>query len=223
MLEHTLAALRLAGFDTPRLFVDGSRVEDYPHYEVTIRAQRILPFGNWWLALQELLIRHPEAERYAIFQDDALAVKNLKPYLDALPWPSDGYFNLYVHPDNKDRAALKGWNLSDQCGKGAVALAFSREAALALASSRGMAERPAHPTRGWRFIDGGVADAMKKAGFCEYVHCPSLVKHVGEVSTFSKAERATVSDALSPYRWPNGRYEGAGFPGNDYDAMELLK
>ncbi len=206
---RSTSSLARAGFDSPIIFTDGRSGE-------TLGA-----FGNWLLSLMELWIRDPSAERYALFQDDLVAIKGIREYLDKMPLPHGGYYNLYAHPDNKARIAGKGWNLSDQCGKGALALIFDRGTVLKLLTSRRLLERPLHPQRGWRFIDGGVSDAMRDYGIKEYFHYPSLVAHTGILSTMSKADNATLANQ-DRYRWPYG-YEGLDFPGEEFNAMEFLK
>ncbi len=68
------------------------------------------------------------------------------------------------------------------------------------------AERPQDVTWGWRRIDGGIAEAMNKAGYREMVHNPSLVQHVGHKSTMGN----------KPHR------QALTFLGEGWDAMEVL-
>src|SRR5689334_3053216 len=88
MLPRTLASLAAGGFDRPRLFVDGS--DDVQSWKAMFRLPascrwpRVKPFGNWVLALWELWLREPDADRWAIFQDDLVCVRNLRPYLESL-------------------------------------------------------------------------------------------------------------------------------------------
>lgn len=101
-LPRTLHSLALAGFDKPRLFVDGcddtrSWMNEFG-LEVTPRHPPVKAYGNWLLALAELFIRDPAADRYAIFQDDIIASKNLRKYLDRCTYPVRGYWNLYTLP-----------------------------------------------------------------------------------------------------------------------------
>lgn len=224
LLPQTLASLRSAGFDKPRLFVDGDTWNgewDRFGLEMTFRYPTIRTHGNWILSLQELFIRETAAERFAIFQDDFITSKNLKTYLEALPYPdgSDGrergYLNLYTFPANQERFPMEGqtgrqkfgWMLSNQFGRGAVALVFNRDAVLALLSSPHMVERPLDPNRGWKAVDGGIVTAMAKAGWKEYVHNPSLVQHTGLVSSMrNRPHKLSIS-----------------FQGEDFDCLELLK
>lgn len=245
-LRCTLASLRAGGFDEPRLFVDGS--DDHLGWSrwshesgigalpVTCRMPRIGLVGNWVLALWELHLRNPRADRYAVFQDDLMCVRNLRPFLERSPWPGRGYLNLFTF-SQANYLALRGkppgWhegallNPPDrnpglfQCGRGALGLVFDRDALLALLSARPLAEKPwaADPKIAGRRLDGGVVNAMNLAGYREYVHNPSLLQHVGQQSSIGNTwnwERDKVGkvDHASGVSW--------SFPGEDFDALGLL-
>ena len=195
-LPDTLLSLKAAGFDRPRLFVDGathadvgSFMERYGEDNVTVRFPRIRAYGNWILALAELYIRNPECARYAIFQDDFVTYPCLRTYLDACPYPDRGYWNLYTFPSNQklcpkggDGKDWIGWYKSNQFGRGAVALVFNQEAVQILLSHQHMVMRAADVNRGWHIIDGAVVDTMRQSSWTEYVHNPSLTQHTGHVS-----------------------------------------
>lgn len=208
LLKRTLGSLSQAGFDEPWLFIDGALPAGLPSYldkyEMVHRVPAIRIYGNFALGLYELYIRDPNAERYAMFQDDFVTCKNLRKYLEHCRYPDKGYWNLYTFPQNTKQ--FEGWYLSNQLGKGAVALVFDRETVLQLLGSRHWLERPQNPEKGWKAIDGGVVTALKKAGIKEYVHGPSLVQHIGETSTLG-----------------NRRHDLApNFPGEAFDALEFL-
>lgn len=218
-LPTTLASLKLSGFDKPRLFVDGDN--DWASWhkefnlEVTCRYPTIRTYGNWMLAMGELYAREPNADRYMIFQDDMVTYRNLKPYLEKVNYPDKGYCNLYTFPKNQERfprigrtARFRGgWWMSNQRGWGAVALMFSREALIALLTHNHMIERAQDVRRGHRSIDGGIVTSMNKAGWKEYVHNPTLVQHIGLLSSMRN----------------NPQPFAESFKGEDFDAMELLK
>lgn len=264
LLPQTLKSLKAAGFDTPRLFVDGATNSDAKLWEekfalpVTARHPRLLVHGNWVLSLYELFIREPRAERFAIFQDDFVTYRGLREYLEKCGYPDGpvlpdksyardnadwmmslsrrcpGYLNLYSTPSCRQVLTdpigpgvnYVGWYKSQQNGRGAVALVFSREAVVTLLSSRHLIERPLDSHRGWRSVDGGIVDAMRKVGWCEYVHSPSLVFHTGQYSTIQKraaatAECALPTDQASAYVWP-AHYNGVDFKGEEFDATDFL-
>ena len=212
LLPQTLNSLKAAGFDQPRLFIDGANARMAEGYEgqfklpVTAHDSPLLTAGNWTLSLYELYIREPSADRYAIFQDDFVTYLNLKGYLDRCKYPEKGYWNLYTFPSNQRLAKGTGWYLSNQQGRGAVGLVFNRDAVIVLLSSLHLVERPQNVARGHKSIDGGIVTAMKKAGWSEYVHNPSLVQHTGDVSAMRNA--------------PHLKAES--FRGENFDALTLF-
>jgi hypothetical protein len=235
LLPRTLASLRRGGFENPRLFVDGDNDAESWEQEFGLRVTTHFPsvrtFGNWMLALWELYIREPKADRYAIFQDDLVTYVNLRQYLEASTakpqvaevQPPQGrqrnrfahksqrnaaqvYWNLYSFPSNEKLATGPGWHMSNQRGLGALALVFPRAAVIALLSSEHMADRPQSANRGYRNVDGGIVTALAKAQYSEVVHSPTLVMHTGIQSSMGSKfhELATT------------------FRGEHFDAMELF-
>lgn len=224
LLPRTLASLRAAGFDRPRLFVDGcddnptSWVNEFG-LEVTARTgPPVRTAGSWVLALWELYARDPSAHRFAVFQDDVLAYRNLRGYLDSLAIPEDGYWNLYTFPwvtgpgGSPGRQAPPpaghpgGFYRSNQMGRGALGLVFGRQAVISLLGSGYMADRFQDAHRGHRSVDGAVVTAMKRTGYTEWVHDPTLLQHTGEVSSMGNVRHPTADS-----------WRGEGF-----DATELL-
>lgn len=238
-LPRALASLAAAGFDRPRLFVDGAD-DGYVNYDVTYRNPRVGTYGNWVLSLWELYLRAPDAERYAIFQDDCVAVKNLRAYLDEQQYPERAYLNLYQYGDFNVKIApprmpvgrtgrlhgvwYEGCELPagkgavyhgrrQQRGLGAVGLVFDRDAVVALLQHPHMVVRPMDQgldnvgrVKGQVKVDGAVVESMNQAGWREWVHEPSLLQHIGDRSSMGSSRHPS-----SP-----------SFPGEDYDAMELV-
>ncbi len=206
LLRKTQLSLAAGGFDRPQIFVE--------------RGMRAI--GTWWLAALELYLRNPQADRYAIFQDDILVVKNLRGYLDKVPHPEKGYWNLYATRENDDIIRGKGPGFYEsakvssssptsdlQTGRGALGLVFPRWALIELLMARHFVERPMDGEAGTKNIDGGIVTAMNKAGYREFIHSPSLVQHTGDESAIG---------GKSPRR----RF-AKSFPGEGFDAMSWLK
>jgi len=210
---RTLTSILEAGFPKPRLFIDGTISKEVENVigrlEFSVRNPPLRIYGNFHLGLGELFIRNPSSDYYAMFQDDFVTYKNLREYLERCEYPSKGYLNLYTFSQNE--RDIKGWYPSNQLGKGAVALVFNNAAVRALLTSNYWIERPAsnpeNKARLWKFIDGGIVETMRRAGYKEYVHNPSLVQHHGDKSTLGnmKHEKAKT------------------FQGEDFDALEFLK
>lgn len=215
LLPRTLKSLTLAGFPRPYLFVDNADDpkewrENFPTCEIVCRYPRIRAFGNWLLGMAELMIREPFADYYAMFQDDMVTCRNLRTYLETVQYPARGYLNLFTAVKNQKHihgtggfVPARGWR-----GYGAVALVFSRDAAVTLMSEPHMTNKTAAPDiiRRHKFIDGGIVEAMNKQGWTEYVHNPSLVQHTGSISTLSNPRHLP---ALS-------------FMGEEFDCMSLF-
>jgi hypothetical protein len=56
-----------------------------------------------------------------------------------------------------------------------------------------------------------IVTAMKRAGWKEYVHNPSLLQHTGDGQT-------TLGNHIGNDRWPGAD----SFPGEEFDALSLL-
>lgn len=176
----------MAGFDEPHLFVDGaaSPAEHqtvYPRLDKTFRHPAVGVYGNWVLSLAELYIGNPKVDRYAVFQDDLVACRNLRYYLDRTKMPDKGYLNLFTY--RQVAFTEQGWHLSNQYGRGAVALVFTKDAVAALLTHQRMVDKPRTVPNRDRAVDGAVALTMLAAGWKEWVHHPSLVDHTGDDST----------------------------------------
>ncbi len=218
LLPRTLKSLRAAGFDRPRLFVDGGRDSDSWADEfgldVTVRTgPPVKAYANWVLALWELFAREPMADRFAVFQDDVLVVKNLRGYLERVPLLDGGkvYWNLFTYPPGRqiELPRERGFHKSNQLGRGALGLVFDRQGVVDLLGSRFMAERPLDPDKGTRNLDGGVLQTLKGQGYTEMVHRPSLTEHLGEESTIDRPGGSLIRVS-------------ADFPGEGFDAMDLI-
>ena len=208
LLPQTLDSLEAAGFPEPRLFIDGafSCPDKFARYNSTCRGEPALrTFGNWVMSAWELIIRHPNADRYAIFQDDFVTYKNLRQYLEQTEYPDKSYLNLYTFPSEEKPQA--GFHVSRQRGKGAVALVFNNDALRTLLAQPHITFRSLSAKRGWRAVDGGIVEAMRKIGYREYVHNPSLVQHIGTHSSMGNARHL----------------QSQKFRGEKFDALDLLQ
>lgn len=212
LLPKTIESLKRAGFDKPHIFVDGC--EDMTVYaelglEYTVREDRIRTSGNWIASLWELFCKNPNADRYAIFQDDFVISRNAREYLDSCEWPSPGYLNLLTFRENHKLIGEKsiGWHRSDQLGKGAVALVFDSESASSLLSNAHLVSWIRDRTKGHRLIDRAVSQSMNKEGIIEYIHNPSLIQHTGLHSSMG-SDRHPLSTC---------------FRGENYDAMRFCE
>lgn len=198
-LPKTLASLKAAGFVAPRLFVDGD--EDVLSWkkefnlEVTCRYPRVLTRANWMMSIVELYFRNRKANMFALFQDDCLACADLMKYIDSCKLPSEGYFNLFTMPPPHqiELPSSFGWHKSNQKGRGAVALVFTRTAIMTLLTQKHMVDNFQDAHLGDRNVDGGISDSFRKVGWTEYVHNPSLVQHIGDKTSMGSKILPTAS------------------------------
>lgn len=217
-LPRTLASMKAAGFDAPRLFVDGCT--DLAAYEafkldVTIRSGEPGRIAcNWSAGMVELYTRKPDADAYLMIQDDVLMCKDLRTYLESKPLLTNAYFNLYTARANQRRMDAqghkRGWYTSNQSGFGALALLFTRDALVKLFTSTYFVMRP-QDKGGHKAIDGGIVTAMREVGYKEYVHKPGLVQHTGGDCSTVGHKPARNWDAESP-----------SFLGESTSALTLL-
>lgn len=209
LLVRTVESLNCAGFLDPLIFMDGycGELPSAISSSFLLERPNIGAFGNFYLGLVELHMRYPNADRYAMFQDDLVCCRNLREYLDKTAFPAKGYLNLYTWACNEK--PVRGFTLSDQWGRGAVALVFSNEGLRLLLSTTSFVNHRKNVHNGHKAIDKAVMEAYKSVGWREFVHNPSLVQHTGLV-------RSIANNNL-------GQLESNVFCGEDFDAMSLLR
>ena len=188
-LLQTLNSLKIAGWDTPRLFVEpGTEIPpEFNRLPISLRDETLGAFPNWYLALTELVLRHPRAEAYLLCQDDVLFATDLRDYLEHTLWPAQqiGVVSIYC-PSHYRQAAKPGFIREDQgwYSWGALAYIFSNPSARALLSdSMVLNHRDFGPSEGLRHIDSVVGYWCERNQLPYYVHSPSLAQHIGDSST----------------------------------------
>lgn len=212
LLPRTIESLKIAGFDQPHLFVDGcdASVEFLSlNLPITTHSTQIRTTGNWIVSLWELWASNPHADRYALFQDDLIVCKGLRQYLNQCKWPTEkAYLNLLTFRENHEliHSNSVGWHPSDQLGKGAVGLVFDSVGIKSILSSPHLVNWIKSKDRGHRLIDRAVSQSLKKLGFTEFIHNPSLIQHTGKVSSMG-SDRHPMSSC---------------FLGENYDALNFL-
>lgn len=212
-LPRTIASLKAAGFDSPHLFVDGSLSQqlynDQFGLNVTCRFPALRVTGNWICSMWELFVHNSHADFFAIFQDDIIMSKGSREYIERTAPKGRVYLNLYNVPQNerlKPVGMLHGWYPSNQYGRGALGLVFRADAVQALLGAQHLLNKPRDLERGWRTIDGAVVDSMRQCGFKETVPFPSIVQHIGHLSTIGTPDREVPKS----------------FRGEDFDMVTLL-
>jgi hypothetical protein len=195
-LNECLAALARAGWPVPRLFVDGNVTipQEIAQLPQTVRQPRIGAWPNYYLALGELLLRHPQADAYLLVQDDALVCDDadLRVYLEDVLWPgkSAGIASLFCSRAYTQPQA--GWYEFDGPWLwGALAFVFSRKAAQRFLADREVVEhRWARRRNPLADIDWRIGQWAWRNDVPVYYPTPSLVQHIGEVSSLWQGSRA---------------------------------
>lgn len=216
LLPESLKYIRDAGFPSPTIYIDGdtnpTKWKEHFGLPVVSRTENIRTAGHWHLTALETYIRNREAEIYAFFQDDLALNVNVREYLErTIDYGADRYYNLYTANSNNllipmeientnGRLVRKvGWFKSNQFGRGAVALVFTKPVLIALLSSYEFVTRHQDAHRGWRAVDGGIVDALKKVGIEEWVHNPSLAQHRGAESSMANQKHKPAATFVSQH------------------------
>lgn len=195
-LEYCLSALLAAGWNEPRLFVD--EAADLParfsSLAQSIRQPRLGAWPNYYLSLAELTLRQPDADAYMILQDDALLVQHpgLRQYLEGVLWPGDrpGIVSLYCAREYTQ--ANPGWYaLPMQWFWGALAFIFPAELARRFLADPEVIEHRRRKQDGLVAIDVLVGRFAHRHNIPVSFPTPSLVQHIGQVSTLWQTARAT--------------------------------
>jgi hypothetical protein len=188
-LERCLDHLTRAGWDAPHLFMDGTvrLPERFGHLPGTLRNPLIGAWPNHYLALFELTLRQPDAEAYLIMQDDALIYdgENVREYLELALWPAGSAPIISLYCPGIYNANRYGWHRFRKSWVwGAQAFVFSRGAAQSYLRDRRICRHR------WRSPDGGLTQIDVLLGWWAWWRrvpvwypTPSLVQHVGNVST----------------------------------------
>ena len=195
-LEPCLDGLTRAGWSDIHLFLDGTvRVpENYTHLQTTWREQSIGACPAWVLSLAELVVLHPQADAYALFQDDVLPHygDSLREYLERALWPDGqaGVVSLY----NPGIGLKPGWQvIPSEWDWGAQAVIFSPPAVRTFLSDPTVLRRMLPVASGAHLpIPELLREWLFRHGIYAYCPYPSVVQHIGVASTIwpqAKLER----------------------------------
>jgi hypothetical protein len=188
-LDWTLDSLVRAGWDDVRVFEDLPTTIAPRHASrpLSTRTPALGAWPNYYLALAELVVRHPEADAYLMVQDDVLFYdrQDLREYLERILWHSDppGLVSLYC--SSAYTRPGRGWHrLEEPWVWGALAFIFPRELARKfIADPWVLAHRWSHPQSGLVAIDVMIGAWADRFEISVYFPSPSLAQHIGAVST----------------------------------------
>ena len=178
------------------MFIDGnvSLSTSSAALPATRRSPQIGAWPNYYLALGELVMRSPHADAYLLVQDDAVLFKHpsLRPYIESVLWPGHrpGVVSLFCSRAYTQPTA--GWHpLQEPLVWGRQAIIFSHAAALALLADERIVQHRLLPAEdGLAKIDVAIGEWASRTGTPVYLPTPSLVQHIGHISTLWPNSRA---------------------------------
>jgi hypothetical protein len=209
-LERCLDHLTRAGWETPHLFMDAAvRVpERFGHLPGTLRSPAVGAWPNHYLSLFELTLRQPDADAYLLLQDDAVVYdgENVRAYLERALWPAAGAAVVSLYCPAPYNARRYGWHrFRGTWVWGAQAFLFSPAAARRYLRSRRVCQHR------WRSAAGGLKQIdvlLGRWAWWRWVPIwyptPSLVRHVGDVSTLWVENRTVGRRAADLFVGPPG-------------------
>ena len=203
-LQSCVDCLIEAGWDAPRIFVDGEvDLGALPsHLEVTRRDPQVGAWPSWYLALAELFMRQPHADAFMIVQDDVILFRHrkLRQYLEDFLWPVEGPCVVSLFCSRAYVTAQVGWfRLEEDLVWGGQALLFSREACLGIFSDPQVLNHRLTEA-GFAGIDSVVGNWAGRHDVPVYVSTPSLAQHIGQVSAiWSSSTQAYINRRASKF------------------------
>ena len=195
-LEQSFETIAKAGFENPTLFVDGPMQipASLEKVESCFRTRRLGAFPNYVASLWELFLRNPFADGFLLIQDDALlpTSPHVREYVEHVTWPVEGPCILSLYCSAKYEKESAGWHrFEGDWVWGAVAFAFSPEAIRVVLNSIRLIEHRAQPDKkGLSQIDVVIGQIATEANIPIFYPSPSLVQHIGTVSTIWENARA---------------------------------
>jgi hypothetical protein len=195
-LEACLDSVVRAGWDRPRLFLDGTLPVPprYAHLPTSWREEAIGAWPAWYLALAELIVQCPDADAFLMLQDDVILHDRgpLREYLEQVLWPGDreGVISLFYTGNDIG----PGWHLDRGAWSwGAQAFVFPRVLARQLVADPGTAQALLTAATGRHMPIPSVLFAWAVRGGIDFwFPAPSLAQHIGNVSTIWENAGLTI-------------------------------
>ncbi len=221
-LNRALRSLRKAGWtEHVHLFAEAgtrtwsARLISGPVAVIHRNGPALGAWPNFFLGLQELYLRQPDADAYLMVQDDVIFCRGLRDYLEERLWPKGavvGVVSLHTpgHLAAEKSAGFFHAELGWQAW-GAQALIFPNAAARTfLSDPKVVAHRQKGILDGTKNVDSVIGDWCVRTKHHFWMHAPSLAEHVGATSTL----------------WPglglDGRRSSADFPGENVRILDAL-
>jgi hypothetical protein len=209
-LEWTLDGLSRAGWQDPRIFMDGEVTIPHRHAgcPITYREPKLGAWPNFYLGLTELLLRDPEADAYLMVQDDVEFFDGvrLRDYLESILWPGDRPGPVSLYSCQVAAARESGWTFHESPWfLGAHAFVFPGGIARAfLVDPVVLAHRRNGPNEGLANIDTVVGEWASRHATPIGFPTPSLCRHVGHASTLWPGAKIEGNRKEGPYAGESG-------------------
>ncbi|TWU08250.1 hypothetical protein [Stieleria varia] len=192
-LTPCLESLIASGWSEPHLFVDGPvEIDDaFASLQRTCRPEPMGAWPAWCAALRTLLTQYTDADALMIVQDDAMfpQTESTKTYVESMLWPGDRDSIVSLYTSTDDMLNENAWRpLPRVWVYGAVAMIFTPDQARDLleCESRGLL----NIINGTAGIDTRIGHWADQRGIEVWHPSPSLVQHIGQVSSVWKRSRA---------------------------------
>ncbi len=237
-LGAALASLHAAGFDVLHVFAEPGT--DLPpeaeRAHVTVHDRRLGNFANFYSSLAQLYRESPDADAFAMFQDDIRIARGARAWCSAQLWPfGNGLVSLFT--PRIHAAAEAGWRLLSPGFYrvfGAQAIVFRRDVLEQFLAD----PQVLHAFERGRHCDDAVVSgwAARRRLAIAY-HTPSLVQHCGEYSSIWTgapnprlvADAVADVDRVASWRSPSRRAGKIGLvgwharSGLGYQTLDLAK
>jgi len=181
-LEATLSSVAEAGWDNPIVVAEPNAPipASVSQLRVLRNPHRLGPHRNFRRAVSVLLEVEPQADAYAVLEDDIQMSASLRAWLDSTGvWPSDRTGVLSLFTAYANHSMQPGWHPCRDVPRrahGAQAYVFPPRAAIAYLSMP-----PRRMT--WGQTDYWVGWWCRESGYEYWMHSPSFVRHTGKEST----------------------------------------
>ena len=198
-IAGTIESLDVAGFDQLNIFAEpGSQLpEPRAGLQVFLNSDRLGNIRNFCTALARLREIYPLASAYAVFQDDIRAARGLREWFEQQLWPLDtGIVSLFTPRVHSDLSP--GWHgLSPGVQRvcGAQALVFRPDVLDQFLADPMVIRCAMLKQHGDDAVLGGwIGREQLKIAY----HTPSLVQHVGHVSSIyiGGPDQRNMADAV---------------------------
>lgn len=221
-IETAIGSLRTAGFTSLKIFAEPNAwlPESIDRALITRRSIRHGNFLNFYACLSTMLEQQPDADAYAVFQDDIHAAAGMRQWCEAQLWPmGNGVVSLFTPKIHSQE--LQGWRIvapGVQRVCGAQALVFRGDWLRMFLSD----PHVLHELQLRNFGDDAILGCwLGRNGLGIAYYTPSPVQHLGTVSSiyptgvdlrnFAHAVEDTAS--LDDWRPPDPRPGTIGLVG----------